>query len=68
MNAMQEQKPTKELSKAKGILRDLGLSYRKAAPILGVTYQYLSEVLNGHHTSKRLTAKIENLPKTLAKS
>jgi hypothetical protein len=47
---------TKQNFKAKG------WSYRAAAPVLGVTYQYLCDVLNGRHSSIRLTARIEALP------
>jgi lambda repressor-like predicted transcriptional regulator len=38
-----------ELEKVK--LKNKGHSYRSAARELGITYQYLSDVLNGHHTS-----------------
>jgi hypothetical protein len=60
---MQAQKTTKELRKAKQYLAEIGLSYRAAAPLAGVTYQYLSDVLNGHRTSQRLLNKIMSLPK-----
>lgn len=40
-----------------------GWSYRSAAPVLGVTYQYLCEVMNGRRVSRRLSAKIRALPK-----
>ena len=42
-------------------LQEQGLTYRVAAPLLGCTYQHLSEVLNGHRTSRRLLAKVANL-------
>jgi DNA-binding helix-turn-helix protein len=42
----------------KSKLKEAGLSYRQAAPQLGVTYQYLCDVCNGVHTSRRLSAKI----------
>lgn len=60
---MQAQKTPKELRKAKAHLAEIGLSYRKAAPLTGVTYQYLSDVLNGHRVSIRLTRKIMALTK-----
>lgn len=47
---------------AKHTLKARGWSYRRAAPQLGVTYQHLSEVLNGKRNSRRLLAKIEQLP------
>ncbi|WP_035605096.1 hypothetical protein [Haloferula sp. BvORR071] len=39
-----------------------GWSYRSAAPLLGVGYQHVSEVLNGRRESKRLLAAILALP------
>lgn len=39
-----------------------GWSYRSAAPVLGVTYQYICQVLTGRVQSRRLTAAIRNLP------
>jgi hypothetical protein len=47
---------------AKRALTAKRLSYRRAAPLLGVTYQHLSEVLNGRRQSRRLLARIETLP------
>jgi len=46
---------------AKQKLKNLGLSYRKAAPLLGVTYPHLSYVLNGHRDSRRLLQAIDSL-------
>lgn len=46
----------------KKILKEKGWSYRSAAQVLGVTYQYLSDVANGIHTSRRLAVKIIELP------
>lgn len=43
-------------------LHKRGWSYRRAAPVLGVSYQHLSEVLNGKRQSRRLLAKIDQLP------
>jgi len=43
-------------------LKAKGWSYRLAAADLGVCYQHLSEVLNGHRTSRRLLSRIESLP------
>ncbi len=37
-------------------------SYRAAAPKLGVTYQWLSDVLNNRRGSQRLLRKIVALP------
>jgi hypothetical protein len=39
-----------------------GWSYRTAAPVLGVTYQYLCDVLNGRRQSTRLLRKVRSLP------
>lgn len=50
------------LEVAKQVLRDRGYSYRQAAPLLGVCYQHLSEVLNGHRPSGRVLRKISALP------
>lgn len=47
---------------AKNKLRTKGWSYRKAAPLLGITYQYLCDVCNGVHTSIRLNGRIAKLP------
>jgi len=46
----------------KAILKKKGWSYRSAGPVLGVTYQHLSEVLNGKRSSLRLLRKIRTLP------
>lgn len=35
-------------------LKRKGWTYRAAAPRIGVTYQHLSEVLNGHRQSRRV--------------
>lgn len=51
------------LERLKVKLKEAGLSYRKAAPQLGVTYQYLSDVLNGKRASIRLTKRIATLLK-----
>lgn len=58
---MQEQKTEKELRKAKQHLASLGLSYRSAAPLTGVCYQHLCDVLNGHRKSRRLLTRIMEL-------
>lgn len=39
-----------------------GWTYRSAAPVLGVTYQYLCDVLNGQRESRRLMSKVDSLP------
>jgi hypothetical protein len=41
----------------------MGWSYRSAAPVLGVSYQHLCQVLNGERPSRRLTAAVLALPK-----
>lgn len=43
-------------------LKRKGYSYRSAAPLLDVTYQHLSEVLNAKRESRRVMQKIQNLP------
>jgi transcriptional regulator with XRE-family HTH domain len=47
--------------RAKHKLKQLGWSYRAVAPVLGITYQHLSEVLNGHRDSRRILREIERL-------
>jgi transcriptional regulator with XRE-family HTH domain len=47
---------------AKAMLRARGWSYRRGAVALGVTYQHLSMVLNGHRESRRLLQAIAELP------
>lgn len=51
-----------EREAAKFKLKELKLSYRKAAPLLGVTYQHLCWVLNGRRKSKSLLQAISDLP------
>lgn len=58
---MQEENSTQILTTAKSHLRSLGLSYRMAAPIVGVTYQHLSLVLNGHRISLPLIRRVLDL-------
>ena len=48
--------------RAKASLKKKGWSYRKVAPLLGVTFQHLSYVLNGHRVSWSLLARIHDLP------
>jgi len=43
-------------------LKRKGWSYRTAAPLLGVSYQHLSMVLNAHRRSKRLLLAVRRLP------
>ena len=50
---------TREQAKHK--LKTAGLSYRRAAPLLGVTYQHLCLVLTGKRQSRRLLEAIEDL-------
>lgn len=47
---------------AKQVLKDLGYTYRNAAPALGVCYQHLAFVLNGQRESARLLQRIAALP------
>ena len=47
--------------RAKARLTELGLSYRRAAPLLGVRFEHLCLVLNGHRDSARLLAAIDAL-------
>lgn len=44
-------------------LKEKGWSYRAAAPVLGVTYQYLCDVMNGHRSSVRLLRRVASLPR-----
>ena len=43
-------------------LRSKGWTHSAAAAELGVTYEHLNRVLNGHRESARLIARIESLP------
>jgi transcriptional regulator with XRE-family HTH domain len=47
---------------AKVTLKERGWTYRSAAQVLGITYQHLSYVLNGHRESRRVLAAIERIP------
>jgi hypothetical protein len=47
---------------AKRNLKSKLWSYRSAAPLLGVSYQHLCEVLQGRRTSRRLLRKVMALP------
>ncbi len=47
--------------RAKDKLKQLGWSYRTVAPSLGVRFEHLCQVLNGHRESARLLKKIEEL-------
>jgi hypothetical protein len=60
---MQAQTLDPNLRKAKAHLAEMGWSYRHAAKHLGVCYQHISDVLNGHIPSARLVAKILAMPK-----
>lgn len=46
---------------AKKILRLRGWSYRSAAPVLGVHYTHLCQVLNGQRISRRLLNAIHSI-------
>jgi hypothetical protein len=48
-------------NEAKRKLKKMGLSYRKASPLLGVSYPHLCYVLNGHRDSGRLMRAIAAL-------
>ena len=50
---------TREQAKHK--LKKMRMPYRKAAPVLGISYQHLSDVLNGHRESRRLLQAIAKL-------
>jgi len=39
-----------------------GWSYRAAAPVLGVSYQHLAQVLTGERQSRRLLSAVQALP------
>lgn len=47
---------------AKRTLKARGWTYRRAAPLLGVTYQHLCLVLNGQRESARLLRRISAIP------
>ena len=47
---------------AKARLKELGWSYRRVAPLLGVRFEHLCLVLNGVRESRRLLDAIESLP------
>ena len=50
------------LKTAKKYLREAGWSQQAAAKYLGVTFEHLNRVLNGHRESLSLIEKIEKLP------
>lgn len=50
------------ITKIKEHLKANGWSYRQAAKALGVTYQYLCDTANNKHVSKRLEARVLQLP------
>jgi transcriptional regulator with XRE-family HTH domain len=52
-------------AQAKRHLKQNHWSYRNVAPVLGVTFQHLSMVLNGHRESRRLLNRIAELPDRL---
>jgi len=52
-----------DLEREKAKFKRKGWSYRRAAPVLEVTYQYVSDVLNGRRSSRRLIKKIGSLPR-----
>ena len=47
---------------AKASLKSKGWSYRRVAPLLGVHFYHLNQVLNGKRESRRLMLKIDTLP------
>lgn len=52
-------------AQAKRHLKQNHWSYRNVAPVLGVTFQHLCMVLNGHRESRRLLNRIAELPDRL---
>ena len=54
---------TKTAAAARKHFYAMGWSCRTAAPLLGVCYQHLNQVLTGDRESRRLTAAINALPK-----
>lgn len=50
------------VTKARRHFHAHGWSYRSAAPVLGVSYQHLSQVLNGERQSRRLINAVLSLP------
>ncbi len=52
---------TRQYVKAR--LKAAGISQRQAAPRLGVRFEHLNRVLNGHRESKRLLAAAGQLAK-----
>jgi len=47
---------------AKVELKRRGHSYRSAAPFIGRTYQWISDVLNGHKKSRPVIEAVFHLP------
>lgn len=54
---------SQETDAARSHLFAAGWSYRSAAPVLGVSYQHLAQVLTGERQSRRLTAAVQALPR-----
>lgn len=50
------------LAAAKSELKKRGHSYRSAAPLIGRSYFWISQVLNGHETSRPVLDAIFTLP------
>lgn len=59
---LEEPAAAKPESTHKAILHDKGYSLRLAAPVLGVHFRHLHEVLQGRRKSRRLLRAIEALP------
>lgn len=55
-----------EVIDARWHLRDHGWSYRTAAPVLGVHYSHLAQVLTGTRKSRQLCEAILTLPRRAA--
>jgi transcriptional regulator with XRE-family HTH domain len=53
---------SQRLAAIKRRLKKKGWSNRAAAQMLGVTFEHLNRVLNGHRESARLISSIEALP------
>lgn len=57
-----------DLEREKRKLKRLGWSYRSLGRHLDVSYQYLSDVLNGHRQSRRLLNRIAAVPRAVKRS
>jgi hypothetical protein len=53
------------LDRAKQRLRERGWSYRRAAPVVEVSFSHLAHVLRGFRESRALLKRIEDIPPAL---